>query len=67
MPVVTGLSGSGTGTVSIDTNQVLFEPGTDFDELDSGDTATVTVDYTLSDNEGASDTGTAHDYRQWGQ
>ena len=28
-----------------------------FDELDSGDTATVTVDYTLSDDEGASDTG----------
>ena len=45
------------GTVSEVNDELVFAPGSDFDELDSGDTATVTVDYTLSDNEGASDTG----------
>ena len=49
---VTGLVGGGTGSVSIEGNQLRFDPGTDFDELDAGDTATVVVDYTMSDDEG---------------
>ena len=54
---VTGLTGGGMGSVSEVNDELVFAPGSDFDELDSGDTATVTVDYTLSDDEGASDTG----------
>ena len=33
--------------------------GTDFDELDSGDTALVTVDYVMTDDEGATSASTA--------
>ncbi len=51
---VSGLVGSGTGTVSIDGNHLRFDPGSDFDELDEGGTATVVVDYTMSDDDGAS-------------
>ena len=42
-----------TGSVTIVGGELVFAPGTDFDELDSTDTATVTVNYTMSDNEGA--------------
>ena len=51
---VTGLIGAGTGVVSIDGNQLRFDPGSGFNELDEGDTATVVVDYTMSDEDGAS-------------
>ncbi len=50
---VTGLTGAGTGVVAIDGNQLRFDPGGDFDELAAGDTATVVVDYTMSDDDGA--------------
>ncbi|MEL7151725.1 MAG: Ig-like domain-containing protein [Pseudomonadota bacterium] len=53
--VVTGGVTTG-GTVSIVGNQIEFEPGTDFDALDDGDTATVTFDYTMSDDDGATST-----------
>ena len=49
---VTGLTGGGTGSVSIVDNKLVFDPGTDFDELDAGATATVVVDYTMSDADG---------------
>ncbi len=49
---VTGLLGGGTGTVSIVANQLRFEPGTDFDELDAGDNATVVVKYIVLDENG---------------
>ncbi|MCA9190076.1 MAG: cadherin-like domain-containing protein, partial [Planctomycetales bacterium] len=58
--VVSGLSIDPTlvtGTVSIVGNQIQFTPGTDFDELDDLDVATVTIDYTMSDDLGATDTG----------
>lgn len=57
----TGLYGSpgAAGTVSIVANQLVFDPGTDFDELDDGDTATVVVNYTMSDDSGAPSSGTA--------
>ena len=56
----TGLSGSPTaaGSVSIVGNQVQFNPGTDFDELDPGDSATVLVNYTMQDDSGATSSST---------
>jgi hypothetical protein len=56
---VTGLSGSGTGSISIVSNELLFDPGSDFQELDFGDTATVVVNYTMSDDSGVSASSTA--------
>ena len=50
---VTGLTGPGTGSASIVSNQVRFETGSDFDELDVGDEATVTLEYEMSDTQGA--------------
>ena len=64
---VTGLTGGGMGRSVRSMMNLVFAPGTDFDELDSGDTATVTVDYTLSDDEGASDTGQVTITVVWGQ
>jgi Concanavalin A-like lectin/glucanases superfamily/Bacterial Ig domain/RTX calcium-binding nonapeptide repeat (4 copies)/Bacterial cadherin-like domain len=58
---VSGLSIDPTlpaGVVTISGNQVLFTPGTTFDELDSFDVATVTINYTMSDDEGASSSAT---------
>ncbi|MEM7425832.1 MAG: tandem-95 repeat protein, partial [Pseudomonadota bacterium] len=55
---IASVSGAVTtgGSVSIVGNQLVFNPGTDFDVLDSGDQAFVTVDYTMSDDEGAAST-----------
>ena len=43
----------GMGTVSIVDNQLRFDPGSDFDFLGSGESAQVTVQYTMTDDEGA--------------
>ncbi len=60
-PSVTGILAGAltTGTLEIDGNSIILDPGTDFDELDEGDVATVTVTYTVSDDEGQTDQGTA--------
>ena len=50
---------SGGGTVSVVANELVFDPGADFDHLAAGDTATVTVEYTVSDSQGATTTSTA--------
>ncbi len=50
---------TGQGTVSIVNNQLQFDPGTDFDSLASGDTATVSVRYVMSDDEGVTSTSVA--------
>ncbi|WP_062270382.1 tandem-95 repeat protein [Endozoicomonas arenosclerae] len=50
---------SGRGSASIVNNQLVFEPGTDFDYLAEGEMATVIVAYTMSDNEGAQSESTA--------
>ncbi|MCA9197870.1 MAG: VCBS domain-containing protein, partial [Planctomycetales bacterium] len=57
----TGLSGAPTdaGSASIVNNQLLFDPGSDYDELAVGETATVTIDYTMSDDSGSSSASTA--------
>ncbi|MBL1140945.1 MAG: hypothetical protein HND53_02840 [Proteobacteria bacterium] len=40
------------GSVSIENNQLKFDPGNDFTDLIAGDVATVLVDYTMSDDSG---------------
>ncbi|MFM9972612.1 MAG: VCBS domain-containing protein [Burkholderiales bacterium] len=44
---------SGNGAVSITNNQLVFNPGSDFDHLNVGQTATVEVAYDMSDEHGA--------------
>ena len=54
---------SGSGSVSIDRSEfpegeVRYDPGSDYDYLAVGETATVTIDYTIEDTSGLTDTGT---------
>jgi len=53
---VTGIAAAAltTGSVSISDNKISFDPGADFDELDEGEAATVTIAYTMTDDSGAS-------------
>ncbi|MDF1862871.1 MAG: Ig-like domain-containing protein, partial [Verrucomicrobiales bacterium] len=47
------------GSVSISSeNEILFDPGSDFDYLGAMESETVTFDYLLSDGEGGTDTAT---------
>ena len=48
---------SGGGAVSIVGGEVSFDPGSDYDDLSAGETATVEIDYVVSDAAGATDTG----------
>ena len=50
---------SGQGSVSIVDNQLQFTPGSDFDSLADGESATVTVRYVMSDADGATSESTA--------
>ena len=50
---------SGTGTVSIVNGQLRYDPGSSYQSLDAGDTATVTVSYVMADDGGATASGTA--------
>ncbi|MGB7346668.1 MAG: putative Ig domain-containing protein [Pirellulaceae bacterium] len=51
------VAGSGGGVFTIDANgQYTFNPNGDFDSLALGETATTTVAYTITDNEGGTDT-----------
>ena len=56
---VTGLSVATGGTLSIVNNQLVFDPGSDFDELALGEIATVLVTYEMADDEGLVSTSTA--------
>ena len=49
---------AGQGSASISGNQLLFNTGTDFDGLASGDTESVSVQYVMSDDEGVQSTST---------
>jgi VCBS repeat-containing protein len=49
---------AGQGTASVETNQVAFDPGTDFDYLGVGETASVEVSYTIEDEHGATSSST---------
>ncbi|CAN7550722.1 Ig-like domain-containing protein [Phenylobacterium sp. LjRoot225] len=46
------------GAASVSANQLVFNPGSDFDHLAAGDTATVSVDYTTQDEHGAQSSST---------
>ena len=48
----------GKGTVQIAGPVVTFNPGTDFDDLDAGDTESITISYTVSDGVGGSASST---------
>ena len=48
-----------TATVSIVANQLVFDPGTDFDYLAVGESTTVVVNYTMSDDSGVTSSSTA--------
>ncbi|MFO1258042.1 MAG: Ig-like domain-containing protein [Gammaproteobacteria bacterium] len=47
-----------SGSVAIVGNKIEFTPDSAFDALNTGDTATVVVNYTMQDNEGASSSST---------
>jgi VCBS repeat-containing protein len=49
---------AGQGSASVVANQVVFNPGTDFDYLDTGETAQVVVSYTIKDEHGATSSST---------
>ncbi|HEX8061640.1 MAG TPA: Ig-like domain-containing protein, partial [Allosphingosinicella sp.] len=58
LTVVAASAPAGQGSVSIVENEVRFDPGSDFDHLASGESALVTVSYTIVDEHGASSTST---------
>ena len=47
------------GAVSIVDDEVVFDPGADFDFLAAGEQTTVEITYTIQDTEGGTDTSTA--------
>ncbi len=49
---------AGKGSATIVANQLVFDPGADFDHLAAGVTETVVVSYTMTDDHGASSSST---------
>ncbi len=47
---------SGLGTVTIEAGQLRYNPGTSYNGLGSGQTATVVLSYTIADGQGGTDT-----------
>ena len=64
LTVVSASAPSGQGTASVVGNQVQFDPGTDFDYLDTGESAQVVVGYTIEDEHGAAVDLHRDDHRQ---
>ena len=58
LTVIAASAPAGQGSASVVANQVVFNPGTDFDHLDTGETATVVVSYTITDQHGATSSST---------
>ena len=58
LTVIAASAPSGQGSASVVGNQVQFNPGGDFDHLAQGATATVTLNYTMQDEHGASSSST---------
>ncbi len=57
--IIIGVDQPGFGNVSINAaNQLVFDPGDEFDSLGDGETAVVSFDYTISDGKGGTDTAT---------
>ncbi|HEX8302688.1 Ig-like domain-containing protein [Sphingomonas sp.] len=57
--LVSATAPSGQGTASIVSNQLVFTPGADFDNLAAGATETVIVSYTMADEHGSQSVSTA--------
>ncbi len=49
---------AGQGSVSVVSNQIVFDPGSDFDHLDDGESANVLVSYSITDEHGATSSST---------
>ncbi len=58
LTVTTASAPAGQGTASVVANQVHFDPGSDFDHLNVGDSEVVTVSYSISDEHGATSSST---------
>ncbi|HEX8513225.1 MAG TPA: Ig-like domain-containing protein [Allosphingosinicella sp.] len=58
LTVIAASAPAGQGSVSVVANQIVFDPGTDFDHLDDGESANVVVSYTISDEHGATSSST---------
>lgn len=54
----TGIVGADMGEALIENNMIRFNPGTDFDRLQAGESEVVQVFYQVSDGAGGVDTGT---------
>ncbi|MBW8856656.1 MAG: tandem-95 repeat protein, partial [Bradyrhizobium sp.] len=54
LTLVSAAAPDSQGAASIDANKLVFDPGTAFDHLAQGETATVRVAYTMQDEHGAS-------------
>jgi VCBS repeat-containing protein len=58
LTVIAASAPIGQGSASVVANQVVFNPGTAFDYLDTGETANVIVSYTITDEFGATSSST---------
>ena len=58
LTVISASAPMGQGSASVVGNQVQFDPGTDFDHLDTGESANVVVSYTIEDEHGATSSST---------
>ncbi|NRB75158.1 MAG: tandem-95 repeat protein, partial [Verrucomicrobiales bacterium] len=57
--VILGVDQPARGSVSVNSDsEIVFDPEGDFEDLDAGESATVTFDYTISDGNGGTDTAT---------
>ena len=58
LSITSALITTGSGSVSIVSDEIVYDPGTSYDSLADGETATVIVDYTISDGNGGTDNST---------
>ena len=58
LTLVSASAPTGQGSASIANGQVRFNPGSDFDHLEAGEQATVTLSYTMRDEHGAQSSST---------
>nr|WP_217346620.1 Ig-like domain-containing protein [Noviherbaspirillum sp. L7-7A]MBV0881088.1 tandem-95 repeat protein [Noviherbaspirillum sp. L7-7A] len=56
--LMSGVAPQNKGVATVVNNQLVFNPGTDFDHLKAGATETVTVSYLMKDDQGAESTST---------
>ena len=57
--MTTAAVSTGLGTASVESNQVHYDPGSAYNYLAVGESATVVIDYSISDGEGGTSTSTA--------